>query len=141
MSTNHSAFSNKHLISAGLLTAMQLFIAAALFNAINEYYSAIILFNSALLPFWISFKKPRRVNNLIPMFRQLVFVALGGLLLSRLLTMVIPRSFIESTPAFLESLSTLVAICATLPASMVPFSASLFTIMLFSKYYSSNPAR
>ncbi|MBL4869024.1 MAG: hypothetical protein JKY67_21885 [Pseudomonadales bacterium] len=126
MSTNDSAYSNMHLISAGLLTAVQLFTAAKLFDAANEYYGAIMLFNSALLPLWMGFKKSRRINNIIPMFRQLIYVGVGGFLLSVMLTIVVPRWFIESTPIFHKSLSTLVALSATLPASMIPFSVALF---------------
>ena len=134
MSENDSVYSNMHLISAGGLTAAQLFIAARLFDAANEYYGVIILLNSSLLPLWLSFKKPRRIHNLIPMFRQLIVFCLCGLLLSWLLTVIAPQSFLDSTPAFLASLSTFVALCATLPPSIIPFSVALFAVMLIFKH-------
>lgn len=132
MSAYGAAFSNKNLIGVAFLTALQLFIAAKLFNALNEYYGVMMLFNSTVLPLWFGVMNPRSLNNLIPLFKQVMYASIAGFIMSGVLSKIVPRSFIEGTPLFLEVLSTLVAVCATLPASILPFAASLVLVGLLS---------
>ena len=128
-----ATFSTQHLIAASILTAMQLFFVAMLFGTLNTYYASIMLFNAILLPILMGLKKPWRIQNLIPLFSQLFIVGFIGFMLSGLLAIVFPSSFIEAHPLFLEALSTLVAVSATLPASMFPFSISLFLLAVLFK--------
>ena len=132
MSSYGAAYGNKNLIGVAFLTALQLFIAAKLFNALNEYYGVMMLFNSAVLPVWFGVMNPRSLNNLIPLFKQVMYASIVGFIVSGVLSKIVPRSFIEGTPLFLEVLSTLVAVCATLPASILPFAASLVMVGLLS---------
>jgi hypothetical protein len=125
-----AAFNTSHLIAASVLTATQLFIVAALFGMLNRYYASIMLFNAIVLPILMGLKNPRRIQNLIPMFRRMFMLGSGGFVLTGLLAVIIPKTLIDSHPIFLDAGSIVIAISATLPASMFPFSISLFLLVV-----------
>ena len=140
MNQPSATFSMQHLIAASILTALQLFFVAMLFGSLNTYYASMMLFNAIVLPILMGLRKPWRIQNLIPLFSQLFVVGLAGFMLSGLLAIVIPSAFIEAHPLLLEALSTLVAVSATLPASMFPFSISLFLLAVLFTRDTSKPS-
>lgn len=132
MNTASPSYDNSHLLLAGLLTAFQLFTVAALFNKVNSTYSVIMVANSIILPIIMAYKTPRKVGNLLPLFNSLFKLGLAGFFIAWLIRTSLPKALVESNPIILEGLSQLVAISATLPPSMIPFSVSLIFLVVVS---------
>ncbi|MBL4607310.1 MAG: hypothetical protein JKY01_05715 [Pseudomonadales bacterium] len=133
MNTNAPTYNNTHLLLASLLTAGQLFAVAAFFNQVNPTYATIIALNSILLPLIMAYKTPRRISNLIPLFHTLFKLGFAGFLLAGLISVAVPRAYIDNNPIILEFLSTFVAVSATLPPSILPFSFSLIVFVVLFK--------
>ena len=131
MDTVAPYYNNTHLLVAGLLTAFQLFIVAAFFNQLSGTYSVIIVLNSVTLPLIMAYKSPRKIGNLISLFSTLFVIGFAGFILSWLVTLILPRSYIENNPFVLDTLSKVVAFSASLPPSILPFSFSLIMLLVF----------